>query len=209
VSARQDSRPSFVPGSVLLQELQDRAPSGHLTLQWLLATLHKQSYPGIIFFIALVAVVPGISVPAGLLLLALALQMIARRPIPTFPRWIAQRPWPADRLNASLKRAIPALKMVETAIHPRWPAVLAASRWIVGFVILLLTARLLLWPLPFSNMLPAALIGFIALADLEEDGLMVALALAAGMVVLGVDVKILYDVAHDFITRISTAAPAS
>jgi hypothetical protein len=76
-------------------------------------------------------------------------------------------------------------------------------------VILLLTARLLLWPLPFSNMLPAALIGFIALADLEEDGLMVALALAAGMVVLGVDVKILYDVAHDFITRISTAAPAS
>jgi hypothetical protein len=204
VSERQQTRPAFLPGSALLQEVYDGAPPGHFTLKWLLWSLRKQSYPGLIFFIALVAVVPGISVPAGLLLLALTIQMIARRPTPGFPRWIADRPLPTDKLTSSLKRAIPTLRVIEQAIHPRWPMALAAARWIVGLVIFLLTARLLVWPLPLSNMLPAALISFIALSDLEEDGLMLTLALMAGMIVLAVDAKVLYDVVPELLKNIST-----
>ena len=193
----------FVAGSTLLQELYDGAPAGHFTLQWLMLSLRKLSYPGLIFFTAVVAVVPGISVPAGLLLLALAIQMLARRPTPTFPRWIASRPLPTDKLSVSLKHAIPVLRGVEKAVHPRWPTALAASRRIVALVILLLTVRLLVWPLPLSNVLPAATISFIALSDLEEDGLMLTLALLAAMIGLGLDAKVLYDAVHGLARSIS------
>lgn len=201
------SAPSFVTGSALLQELHDGAPSGHFTLEWLMSRLRGQSYPAIIFLLAVISVVPGISLAAGFLLLVPILQLIAGRPVPKFPRWIATRPLPTDKLNMSLKRAIPILQVVELAIYPRWPIALSAARWIVGIVILLLTVRLLASPLPLSNMLPAAVIGLIALAYLEGDGMMLALALAVGLVVLGVDAKVLYDAAQLVVTRISAAAP--
>ena len=198
----------FVVGSALLQELHNGAPAGHFTLQWLMSSLRKHSYPGVIFFFAVLAVVPGISAPAGLVLLALAIQNIARRPMPTFPRWIASRPLPTDKLSISLSRAIPVLRVIENAIYPRWPVVLAAARRIVGLVIFLLTVRLLAWPLPLSNMVPAAVISFIALSDLEEDGLMLALALGTGIIVIGVDTKVLYDVVQGLLKSISGGPPA-
>ncbi len=63
-------------------------------------------------------------------------------------------------------------------------------------MVLLLTMRLLSFPLPLSNVLPAALIGFIALAYLEADGAMLTVGLFAGLIVLAVDAKLLYDVAQ-------------
>ncbi len=194
MSKPPDSEPRLVTGSALLQELHDGVPSGQFTLQWLVSCLRKQSFPAIIFLLAIVAVVPGISLVAGLLLLVPTVQMIAGRPAPTFPRWIATRPLSTDKLNTCLKRVIPILKVVEVAIHPRWPRAAAAPKWIVGLVILLLAARLLTAPIPLSNMLPAALISLIALSYLEEDGLMLVLALAIAVAVLAVDAKILHDV---------------
>ncbi len=192
----------------MLQQLHDSAPPGRFTLQWLMGSLRTESYPAIIFLLATIAVVPGVSLAPGLLLLLPTLQMIARRPTPTFPRRIVTCPLPTDKFTISLKRAIPILKVVEMAIHPRWPVTLAAGRWIVGPVILLLTVRLLAWPLPLSNVLPAALISLIALSWLEADGLMLALALLAGLIVLAVDAKLLHDVVQEVVTRISAGAAA-
>jgi hypothetical protein len=75
-----------------------------------------------------------------------------------------------------------------------------------GFVKYAVLMRLLASPIPLSNMLPAAVISLIALCYLEEDGLMLVLALVAGIIVLGVDVKVLYDVVQDVMRRISTGA---
>jgi hypothetical protein len=194
------SAPS-IEGSTILQALHDGAPPGQFTLQWVMASLHEQSYPAVIFLLAVVAVIPGISIAAGLLLLVPILQMLAGRPTPAFPRWIATRPLPTAKLTASLKRAIPVLKAVETTIHPRWPTALSAGSWMFGVVILLLTIRLLVWPLPLGNILPAALISLIALSYMEHDGLMLALSLAAGLIVLALDAKLLHDVVQEVITR--------
>jgi hypothetical protein len=186
----------FVAGSALLQELHDRAPSGQFTLQWLIWRLRKESYPAIIFLLAIMAAVPGISLPAGLLLLVPTLQMIAGRPTPGFPRWIADRPLPTDILCISLRRAIPILKVIEKAIRPRWARALAVASSIAGIVILLLALRLLAWPLPLSNVIPGVIIAMIALSCLEQDGLMLVLTLLAGLVVLVVDAKVFYDLLH-------------
>jgi len=202
VSETQQTRSDFIAASTLFQQLHDGAPSGHFTLEWLMTSLRDQSYGAIILLLGIAAAAPGISLFAGFLLLAPAFQMIAGWPSPIFPQWVARQLLPTDKLSTVLKRAIPILKVLETAVRPRWPMPLGATRRIVGLMILLLTVRLLTNPLPASNLLPAALISFISLAYLEADGLMLSIGLFAGLIALAVDAKILFDVAHEIVDRV-------
>ncbi len=199
VSETQQKRPPFVAASTLLQQLHDGASPGHFTLEWLMSRLRDQSYGAIILLLGIVAAVPGISLPAGFLLLVTACQMIGGWPSPIYPRWITTRPLPTEKLRTVLKRASSILKVIETAVRPRWPVPLGATRRIVGLMVLLLTVRLLTNPLPVSNVLPAAVISFISLAYLEADGVMLMIGLLAGLVTLAVDVKILVDVARGIV----------
>ena len=64
----------FVRTSILLQRLHDDALTGDFTLSWLLASLGERSYGMIMLLLATVAIAPGISIVAGLLL---ALSMAA------------------------------------------------------------------------------------------------------------------------------------
>jgi len=193
VSATGRAAGAVVAGSALLQDLHDGVPAGQFTLRWLIWRLRSESYPAIIFLLAIMAAIPGVALPAGLLLLVPTIQMIARRATPTFPRRIADRPLPSDKLRKSLGRAIPILKVIERAVRPRWPGVLSVARAIVGIAILLLTIRLISFPLPLSNVFPAMIIAMIALCCLEQDGLMLVLALLAGGIVLVLDAQVFYD----------------
>lgn len=193
------SRPSartVTPASVVLQELHDTAPADHFTLEWLMANLHNQSFELIMLLLAVLAAAPGISIVGGLLLLIPAVQMIAGRAAPAFPRWIATRSLPTKHLGAIVQRAIPALRYLERVVYPRWPSPTAATRRIIGIAVLMLTARLVLIPLPLSNVVPALVIALIALAYLEEDGFVLSIALLVAFVVLVVDLGVLWEIVH-------------
>ena len=73
--------------------------------------------------LALVAMLPGISYGAGLLLAISALEMIAGRVAPVFTHRIATRPLPTRHLVRHLERA------VHPRLHTRWglPNVWSAS----------------------------------------------------------------------------------
>src|SRR5271169_6486127 len=124
MSELTQSRPdagTLVPASVILQKLHDEAPAGHVTVDWLMSSLQKQSFGLIMLVLAVVAAAPGISLVGGLLLMIAAFQMIAGRPAPTFPRWIAARDLPTQHLGAVMQRAIPMLRYLEKAVYPRGP----------------------------------------------------------------------------------------
>ena len=53
-------------------------------------------------------------------------------------------------------------------------------------MILLLTAVLLLTPVPLSNVAPAMVISLISLAYVEEDGLLLSVALLAVIILVGI-----------------------
>ena len=53
-------------------------------------------------------------------------------------------------------------------------------------VVALLSAALVFFPIPLSNMVPALVIALISLAYLEEDGVLLALSLSAAAIVLTV-----------------------
>jgi hypothetical protein len=110
-----------------------------------------------------------------------------------FPRRIAVRPLPTQHLAALVQRAVPVLRYLEKLIHPRWPTPLNATKRLVGTVVVLLNITLLFTPVPLSNVVPALVIALISLAYLEEDGLLLSIALLASVVVLAVELMAVWE----------------
>src|SRR5260370_14263856 len=176
----------FIPASVILQQLQHDAPSGYFTLDWLMSKLQKQSFGLLMLVLAIVAAAPGICLIGGLLLLIPAFQMIMGRPSPTFPHGFGARRIPTRHLGPIVQRAIAVLKNLEKMIHPRGRVPAEASKRMVGIAVVLLSVRLILAPIPLSNILPAVVIALISLAYTEEDGLMLSICLLAGFVLFSI-----------------------
>jgi hypothetical protein len=79
------------------------------------------------------------------------------------------------------------LKYIEQVVHPRWPTPHEPTKRLVGLVVVILSASLVFIPIPLSNIVPAMVIGLIALAYLEEDGLLLLIGLLAATIVLMVE----------------------
>lgn len=174
----------LIPTSIVLQRLHDEMPADRFTLGWLMRSLHKRSFGIIMLLLALVAITPGLSILAGLLLMIPAVQMLAGKPAPVFPNRIATRSFPARHLAAVVQRAVPMLGYLERVIHPRWHTSPEATKRLVGAVVIILSATLVFIPIPLSNVVPALVIALISLAYIEGDGLLLSIALLAAAVVL-------------------------
>jgi hypothetical protein len=177
---------AFAPTSVVLQRLLDDAPGDHFTLSWVLTRLRERAFGIIMLLLAIVAMGPAVSPIAGLLLAFPACQMIANQPAPTFPRRIGERSLPTSYLKGFIRRAVPALRYIEKFVHPRWPTPIIATKRVVGLMIVILDLAVVLIPIPFSNVLPALVIASTALAYLEEDGVLLSVAMVAGLIIVAI-----------------------
>jgi hypothetical protein len=169
------------PSSRVLQELLAQAPADFFTLAWLTSFLRERSFGIMLLFAGLLGTIPIGSTIPGLLLLALAIQLIAGWRAPVFPGFISHRPLPTQHLISVGRRAVPVLLFLERAVHPRWPGAFDVLKRGVGVLILFLAAALLLTPVPLSNIAPAVIISLISLAYVEEDGLLLTLSFAAAI----------------------------
>lgn len=192
MTAPPDAR-TLTHTSAVLQQLHDEVQSDHVTLGWLLDRLRKRSYGMIMLVLALLAMVPGVCILAGLLLMIPAFQMIAGQPAPVFPRRIADHPVPTRHFTALLQRAIPVLKYLERMTHPRWHGVLEATKRPVGVMVVILSSVVAFAPIPLTNFVPAVLITVISLAYLEEDGLVLLIGLLAAIVVVTLAVVAVWE----------------
>jgi hypothetical protein len=170
--------------SEVLRALIDEAPRDEFTLRWLIGSLPHRSFGAILVFLAVIAMVPVVSIPAGLLIAVLAVQIILGHRTPVLPSSLMNRPLPSSYLRLLEQHAIPMLTRLETTVRPRWPTYVHGMLRITGVVVVLLTVILLTFPLPLSNIPPAAIITLIALADTEQDGLLLSIALVAAILLL-------------------------
>ena len=172
------------PTSSVLERLLREAPADYMTLGWLMGRLRERSFDMILLLLGVCALLPMISPAAGLLLVIPAVQMLFRaHPAPVFPRRLAEYRVTTDGLASVLRRVIPALQYLERFIRPRWPTPFEATKRVVGGVVLLLGA-LLLTPIPLSNIPIGLTIILVAFAYLEEDGMLLALALVTSLALL-------------------------
>jgi hypothetical protein len=171
------------PSSRVLQELIRQAPAEYVTVGWL--TSHRHSFGIVMLCLGLLATTPVGSTLPGLILAVMAAQMIVGRTQPVFPRFLMTRRLPSKQVLSIGGRAIRVLKYLEKLIHPRWPRTFEVAKRAVGVMVLLLTVVLLLTPVPLSNVVPAMVISVIALAYIEEDGLLLSVGFLAAIILTG------------------------
>ena len=141
-----------VHASVLLRTLIAEAPAEAFTLGWLIGNLRQRSFGALILVLAIVALVPvGISIPAGLLIAFLAVQVILGYRNAILPNPLMMRPLPSRYLWLIKDYIIPLLIHLETAVRPRWPAFVDGMLRVAGVAVLLLAVILLTLPLPLVN----------------------------------------------------------
>ncbi|WP_042696575.1 exopolysaccharide biosynthesis protein [Azospirillum sp. B506] len=175
--------PAHIPTSEVLRGLLAEAPAEGVTFGWLLDRLHKRSFGVVLLLLAVIGLTPGTSPVVGLLLTIPAFQMILARETPAFPRTIMSRRFSTQRLVRMVDRTVPVLRRMETVIRPRWKMPFETTTRVVGLVVLVL-AGVFFVPIPLSNVVPAVTIMLIALAYLEEDGVLLAASLAIAAAVL-------------------------
>jgi len=174
-----------VPTSVILEGLVRDAPGDDVSLEWVVAHLRERSFGIVMLLVSVVGLVPGTSPLVAVLLAIPAVQMMLGRQEPILPGRVARRRLSAPRLVRLLRRVIPILKRVERLVRPRWPTPFDMTKRLVGFVILLLCVTLLA-PIPFSQVIPVLVIMALAFAYLEEDGVLLCLALVAALLSLAI-----------------------
>jgi len=167
-----------VPTSTILEHLIRDAPRGEVTLAWIIAHLGERSFGIVMLLVALVGIGPGTSPLIGIVLAALSVQMILGRAELVLPWRIAQRRLSSARLVRLLQHTVPTLVWLERIVQPRWTTPFESTKRVIGVAILLLSATFIA-PIPSSQVVPVLVIMLIAFAFLEEDGVLLGIALVA------------------------------
>jgi hypothetical protein len=173
----------------LLDALVAGEPGDTLRLRDLLAGLGRRSFGMLLFVATLPAFIPipiGGAI-SGPLVVLIGLQLLAGRREPWLPRFAAER-GPHRHALARFDRLVsPWLARLERVVRPRLPELLhhPAAAALTGLLLVML-GLLLSLPIPFTNYLFGILLLLFALALLERDGALMAVAWIAGGACVGV-----------------------
>lgn len=200
---RPPSSPDYIPTSTHLSRLLNAAEGNQVTVKWLTEQLGLRSFGLTLIMMALIAFVPGASIIVGILIAWPATQMILGHNAPVLPRVIARRKISVDKLARTIGILTPRLRWMERLIQPRWTIIFRSSKRPTGILMLLLGLTLIS-PFPFSHVIPAFVIMLLALAYLEEDGLVLIISLAASLASFTITVAALWGTVEtaDWLNRI-------
>lgn len=122
---------------------------------------------------------PGYSIPFGVALLFLAVQLIAGRRTPWLPeRWL-QRSVALGTAQKVVRAGLPWMRRVEWFCRPRLTRICStfAGRVVIGVFIALMAISMII-PVPGTNTIPAMGIFVAGFGLIEDDGLIALLGLA-------------------------------
>lgn len=148
------------------------------------AGLGKRSF-GMVVFIAILPSflpIPGVGGASGLLVILLGAQLMMGLKAPWLPNFVARRGPSRQTISRFRDRISPWLGRLERFSRPRAPALLEGrvSNFVTGALLVALGILLIL-PIPFTNYLFGVLLLMFALALLERDGRLMAVAWLGGV----------------------------
>jgi len=193
-STTEVSSQTYLTTSELLSETIENLIGSHVKTGDLILQFQRRSFGGVLLILALLAMVPGISVFAGAAMIVPAFQLMIGLPAPVFPASIRSRPISVAALRRWTPKVIEWLAKVEKLIKPRWPQLTTQiARRMLGLVVIVL-ALIVTIPFPFSNFPPSFAVICLALGILERDGLMITLGLAISVIACAVGFIVFYVV---------------
>ena len=174
---------AYTHTSVLLEELVAKAPDGPVDLDWLLGHLDRRSFGFLLLLLGLLVIVPGVASIASLMVIFPSVEMMLGRTRPSFPQFLSKRPIRFQEVQAFHGTSSAGASGDRETEPASLDLPQAVAGRLVGAAVLLL-ALSAIWPLPLVNVVPGAIIVLIAIAYLQEDGLLLAVAVAAAFLSL-------------------------
>jgi hypothetical protein len=174
-----------MPTSVLLEQLRRDVPDSRVTFGWLIDYLRARSPEVLILFLALIGVLPGVSLPVGILLALLAVTTMSAKTQRVLPAFLAAQYLPSGRLVQAIERTVPLFQWGERFFRPRDALLAEIMHPFAGVAVLILGITMLV-PLPFTNVIPSLAIGLIAFATIEADGLLLAVSMGVALLSLAI-----------------------
>jgi len=107
--------------SEILRALIAEIDAPEITVGDLITYLRARAYGVIFIILAVISLVPAMSIPGGVLIAVFALQMAAGIRTPGLPRRLADLRIPMSKLRWAIERLVPILARMERHVQPRWP----------------------------------------------------------------------------------------
>ena len=114
---------------------------------------------------------PGYSVPFGIVMFLLAVQLVAGSEQPWLPEKFRRRGFERKSVQGIIRKGLPWLKRIETVSRPRLTPVCTSrtGRVVIGLAIALMSISMMI-PIPLTNTLPAIGIFVTGFGLLDDDG---------------------------------------
>lgn len=153
----------------------EQVTTPQVTLREILTLAGERTFGFLFVLLALPSALPvpapGYSVPFGIALLLLAVQLIAGRTRPWMPTKWNDKQFDLVTVQKIVKAGTPWLRRLEAISRPRLSAVCTSvpGRTVLGVAIALMSVSMLL-PIPLTNTLPAIGIFVTGFGLLDDDG---------------------------------------
>jgi hypothetical protein len=175
-----------LPLSASLQAiLEHESAAEKLTLNFLLEQTEGRGLYLVFVLLALPSVyLPGVSVALGLVVTFLALALAFERR-PRLPKFVGDHALPKAAMKKVLRASVRLLRFIEKIVKPRrtrwmtWRAPKSINALIIAWMAFLLALPIPPVPVPFTNLFPGYAVVLMAVAMMEEDGVMIWVGYAA------------------------------
>ncbi|GAB4347519.1 MAG: exopolysaccharide biosynthesis protein [Leptolyngbyaceae cyanobacterium] len=153
----------------------EEPPADQVTLADVLELAGERTFGFLLVLLALPSALPvpaaGYSVPFGIVMFLLAVQLIAGAKTPWLPSRIVNHSIPLSRVQGFVKSGIPWMQRIEQFSKPRLTTVCTSrlGRAVIGIAIALMAISMMI-PIPGTNTLPAMGIFVTGFGLLDDDG---------------------------------------
>ena len=190
-----------IPPSPDLPSTTDSARSAYVTVDNILEIAGERTF-GFLFVLlslpsALPVPAPGYSVPFGIVMLLLAMQLIAGSEQPWLPEKFRKKGFERSSVQDILRKGMPWLERIETVARPRLTPVCTSrvGRMVIGLAIALMSVSMMI-PIPLTNTLPAIGIFVTGFGLLDDDGAISLAGLTICAMGAALSATILYWLIH-------------
>lgn len=187
--------------SKLSQELNDyffvQEREEKITLQQILALAGERIFGFLLVILSLPSALPipapGYSIPFGILIFLLAMQLIFGRKIPWLPEKMLKGSMKTTTARKFVEMGLPWLKRIEAITKPRLTYICTSygGRIIIGGAIALMAISMMI-PIPGTNTAPAMGIFVTAFGMQEDDGFIVLAGLVICLIAGAVSASIIF-----------------
>lgn len=188
------------PLQSLLDQIESNIQNGEATdLRTVIESFGNRAFGPVLllcglFLLTPFGIIPGVPVALGVIVIAFAVQLLARRTSPWMPKWIGRVKITAKRVEQVQAKSRPILARIDGVIRPRQQWAATGPMQVLAAVLAMILAVTLgpLGAIPFAVCAPGLVLGLLGLGITARDGVVMLIGMTLGLgALLGVALLLL------------------